>query len=161
MKRLCASLYALVLLSVLSSLPPTQAQSSPAETRAIETRTMEPYYDIAKEVTLTGTVSTVLTRPSAGMIAGSHLVLATASGEVDASLGRWGLQGKGGLSVAAGEQVEVTGVHKTLKGRQVFVVRTVKADGQVYTMRNQHGIPVSPQARERASAKPAQKGDSL
>ncbi|MFY9703173.1 MAG: hypothetical protein WAK02_13540, partial [Terriglobales bacterium] len=77
MKRLCASLYALVLLSVLSSLPPTQAQSSPAETRAIETRTMEPYYDIAKEVTLTGTVSTVLTRPSAGMIAGSHLVLAT------------------------------------------------------------------------------------
>jgi len=75
------------------------------------------------------------------MIAGSHLVLATASGEVDASLGRWGLQGKGGLSVAAGEQVEVTGVHKTLKGRQVFVVRTVKADGQVYTMRNQHGIP--------------------
>jgi len=48
MKRLCASLYALVLLSVLSSLPPTQAQSSPAETRAIETRTMEPYYDIAR-----------------------------------------------------------------------------------------------------------------
>ena len=41
------------------------------------------------------------------------------------------------------------------------MVRTVKADGQVYTMRNQHGIPVSPQARERASAKPAQKGDSL
>jgi len=49
---------------VLSSLTPAQAQSG-----ATETRTMEPYYDIAKEVTLTGTVSTVLTRPSAGMIA--------------------------------------------------------------------------------------------
>ncbi len=166
MKPLCASLCALALLSLLSSLPPAQAQTRAIETRSTEartteTRTVAPYYDIAREVTLTGTISTVLTKPSAGLIPGSHLLLATASGEVDASLGRWGLQGKGALSVAAGEQVEVTGVHKTLKGKQVFVARTVKAGGQVYAMRNRHGIPVSPQARERAGAKLAQKGDSL
>jgi len=120
-----------------------------------------PYYDVTKEVTLSGTVSSVLTRPSPGTIAGSHLLFATDTAVVDASLGRWGLQGKGALSVVPGQQVEVTGVMKTLKGEQVFIARSVKVDGQVYTMRNEHGIPVSPQARKRASQKIAQKGGSL
>jgi hypothetical protein len=88
-------------------------------------------------------------------------VLETSSGSVDASLGKWGLQGKGALSVAAGEQVEVTGVMKTLNGNQVFLARTVKANGQVYTMRNEHGIQMSPQARERMSQNAGQKGETL
>jgi hypothetical protein len=145
---------ALALLFLISA-PLVQAQ-----TAAIETRLSVPYYDVAREVTLKGTVSSVLTMPSPGMIMGSHLLLATASGEVDASLGRFGLLGKGALAVAAGQQVEVTGVMKTLMGRQVFVARTVKVGEQVYTMRNQHGVQVSPQARERARQMTTQKGDS-
>jgi hypothetical protein len=157
MKPLCTGLCALaVLLSLISSTAPVQAQ-----TAAIETRPAAPYYDVAREVTLKGTVSSVLTRPSPGMIIGSHLLLATTSGEVDASLGRFGLLGKGALSVAAGQQVEVAGVMKTLMEKQVFVARTVKVGEQVYTMRNQHGIQVSPQARERARQMITQKGDSL
>lgn len=124
-------------------------------------RQIHPYYDITKEVTLTGTVTDVVTKPSAGMIPGAHLVLSTESGVVDASLGRWGLEGKGALSVAVGERVEVTGVMKTLRNKEVFVTRTVTVGGQVYAMRNEHGIPVSPQARERAGQKAAQKGGSL
>ena len=114
-------------------------------------------YDVTQEVTLSGTVSAVLTRPAPGMIMGSHLLLITVSGTVDASLGRWGLHGKGALTVTPGQQVEVTGIMKTLKDGEVFVVRNVKAGGKVYTMRNTHGIPVSPQARQRA----AEKGESL
>jgi hypothetical protein len=120
-----------------------------------------PYYDQSQEVTLKATVSSVLTRPSAGMIIGSHLLLETSSGAVDASLGRFGLEGKGALSVTAGQQVEVTGVMKTLKNQQVFVVRTVKAGGQVYMMRNEHGIQVPPQARERASKMASRNGREL
>jgi hypothetical protein len=116
-----------------------------------------PFYDITKEVTLTGTVSTVLHKPEAGMTFGSHLLIETGSGKIDASLGRWGLAGKGSLSVTEGEQVELTGVMKTLNKAEVFIVRSVKVNGKVYTMRNQHGIEVSPQARERA----AQKGETL
>ena len=121
----------------------------------------QPFYDIAREVTLNGTVSSVVTK-------GAHLMLATTSGTVDANLGRWGLTGKGALHVAAGSRVAVTGVMKTYNDKQVFIARTVKVGSQVYTMRNQHGIPVSPQSRARAGQKPApfnsraaQKGESL
>jgi len=121
-----------------------------------------PFYDVTQEITLSGTVSSVVAQASAGMIVGSHLLFATETGVVDASLGRWGLAGNGALAVVPGQPVEVTGVMKTLKGgEQVFIARTVKAGGRVYTIRNEHGIPVSPQARERASQKAAQKGGSL
>ena len=92
---------------------------------------------------------------------GSHLLLTTPSGPMDASLGTFGLRGKGALSAATGQQVEVSGVMKTVKDKQVFLARTVKVGGQVYTIRNEHGFPVSPQARERANGKTAQKGESL
>ena len=156
MKQLFAGICSLALLTLISPLTPVQAQ-----TRAVETRPAAPYYDVNREVTLTATVSSVLRTPTPGMIMGSHLLLATASGEVDASLGRWGLQGKGALSVAAGEQVEVTGVMKTLMDKPVFVARTVRIGGQVYTLRNEHGIQMSPQARQRAGQKPAQFGRGL
>jgi DNA/RNA endonuclease YhcR with UshA esterase domain len=148
--RLIAGLLAGLLFAILAL--PLVAQSE-RESRA--------FYDIAKEVTLTGTVSSVLAKPAAGMLFGSHLMLDTNLGPVDASLGKWGLQGKGALSVAAGEAVEVTGVMKTMNDKPVFIVRTVKASGQVFTIRNQYGVPRSPQSRERASQKAAQGGESL
>ncbi len=90
---------------------------------------------------------------------GSHLLLTTISGPVDASLGRFALQGKGALSVAAGQQVEVTGVMKTIKDKQIFLTRSVKSGGQVYAIRNERGMLISPQARQRASRKTA--GEAL
>jgi hypothetical protein len=108
-------------------------------------------YDVAREITLSGTVSAVLTRPGPGMIMGSHLLLNTVSGTVDASLGRWGLQGDGALVVAPGQQLEVTGIMRTLMGKEVFLTRTVKSSGKIHTMRNIYGIPLSPQARQRAA----------
>ena len=107
------------------------------------------YYDIRKEVTLTGVVLSVLSEPSQGMIPGSHIVLATSSGKVDASLGRWGLAGSGALSPVPGQAVEVTGVMKTLQDKPVFLVRTAKTADRTYQIRNEFGIPVSPQSRER------------
>jgi hypothetical protein len=77
---------------------------------------------------------------------------------VDASLGRFGLFGKGAVSVTAGQQIEVTGVMKTLNDKQVLLVRTVKTGGQTYTIRNQHGFLVPPQAREGAIRKTAGEG---
>jgi hypothetical protein len=100
-------------------------------------------YDISQEITLNGTVSSVLKKPGPGMIMGDHLLVATPSGTVDASLGNSALQGKYGMTVTEGQQVQLTGVMKTLKGKQVFLARLVKVDGQLYTIRNEHGFPIS------------------
>jgi len=149
MRHLFAELCASALLSLISALPPAQAQ-----TKTVETTIAGPLsYDASEEVTLNGVVSSVLTKPSSGMIMGSHLLLATTSGPVDASMGKFGLLGAGAVSVAAGQQIGVTGVMKTIKDNQVFIVRTVKVGGEVYAVRNEHGFPVSPQARQRASGK--------
>jgi hypothetical protein len=108
-------------------------------------------YDVSKEVTLSGTVSSVLYKPAPGMIWGSHLMVETSFGRLDASLGRFGLEGKDALSVTPGQQVEITGVMKTVRHQEVFVVRSVRANGKTSTMRNEHGVDVSPLARERAA----------
>jgi len=110
-------------------------------------------YDVSKEVTLSGTVSSVLHQPAPGMTWGSHLMVETAFGRLDASLGRFGLEGKGALSVNPGQQIELPGVMKTVRDKEVFVVRSVKAKGKTYTVRNEHGVDVSPLARERAAEK--------
>jgi hypothetical protein len=151
MKRLFAGLYALALISLISLQLPVQAQTAERSVGPLS-------YDASKEVTLKGTVLSVLAKPSPGMVMGSHVLLTTPSGPVDASLGRFGLMGKGALSVAPGQQVEVTGVMKTVKDKQVFLARTVKVGGEVYTIRNEHGFAVSPQARERANRKTAGEG---
>jgi hypothetical protein len=110
-------------------------------------------YDIADESTINGRVASVLTKPAPGMIFGSHLLLTTPSGRVDVSLGRFGLHGKGALAVTVGQSIEVTGILKTIKEQQVFLARTVRVGGETYTIRNEHGIEISPQAREPRSEK--------
>ncbi len=154
MKPLSAALCTLVIL--ISSTSALQAQATTSA------RSATPFsYDIAEEVTVAGTVSSVLINAAPGMIVGSHLLLAASSGPMDASLGRFGLRGYGAVSVAAGQQIEATGVLKTIKDKPVLLVRIVKVGSEVYTIRNQHGVLLSPQARERASHKTGPKGDSL
>jgi len=115
------------------------------------------YYDVTREVTLSGTISNVLPKPSRGMVMGSHLLIATSSGTVDASLGRFAMSGKTPLAVAAGQSIEVTGVMKTMNQRQVFVVRVARTNGATYTIRTQHGLAI----RTRPQAHTARKGAAL
>jgi hypothetical protein len=157
MKRLYAGLWALVLTAAVLPTIPVHAQTATATANS-----PRPFsYNVSDEVTLKGTVSSVLTKHAPGMIMGSHLLVNTSAGTVDASMGTFGLKGKGTLPVKAGEQVELTGIMKTIKNQQVFLVRTVKAGGQTYSIRNEHGFPVSPQTRERASQKTKQNGEAL
>jgi hypothetical protein len=140
----------------ISFLRPVQAQTTEIATKAARSFS----YNFTEEITLTGTVSSVLTKATPGPIVGSHLLLATLSGPVDASLGRFGLRGNGAVSVAAGQQIEATGVMKTIREKTFFLVRTMKVGNEVYTIRNEHGFPVSPQERERAGQKADQKAAS-
>jgi len=163
MKRLSTGFCRLAILFLIAFLisslisPPGRVQ---AQTAAGSTTAGAFRYDSGKEVTLTGRVSSVLAKAAPGMIPGSHLLLETPSGAVDASLGRFGLRGNGAVAVVAGQQIEVTGVMKTVKDKPLFLARTVKVGGEVYTVRNEHGLALSPQARARAG-QTGQKGKSL
>jgi len=145
-------LSAFVMLFLISSLRPVQAQTPVGVAPA--------RYDAADEVTVSGTVSSIVPRAAAGMMVGAHLFLATPSGIVDASLGRFGLRGAGAVSVSAGEQVEATGVIRTLRGRSVLLVRSLKANGETYYVRNEHGVLLSPQARRRTGQKVGLNGEA-
>jgi hypothetical protein len=107
-------------------------------------------YDIRSEVTLTATVDSVICNatPEMKMLAGSHLILETASGKIDASLGVFPITGEGTASVAAGERVQVTGVVKTVRGQRVLVTRLVLINGHSYKVRNEHGFVLMPVARK-------------
>jgi len=156
MKESSIGLCTLAILFLISSLPPVQAQ-----TTAVATGSAAPLrYNVADEVTLAGTVTSVFTKAAPGMIAGSHLLLATPSGPVDAALGTVGLPGTRAGSVDVGLQIEATGVMKTMEGRAVFLVRTLKVGDEVYSIRNQHGVLLSPQARQRASQNTGENGEA-
>jgi hypothetical protein len=128
---------------------------------AVTTKPAAPLrYDLSKEVTLTGIVSSVVKKagPETKRMAGSHLIVETTSGTVDASLGGFALRGTGALAVTPGQRVQVTGVMKKIRDREVFVTRLVQADGHVYTIRNEHGFPLAPTARERVTKSEAKGG---
>lgn len=156
MKQLFAGLCALALLSLISPLPSVQAQTAEATTKS----TVPLWYDITKEVTLTGTVSSVVekTTPEMKTLGGSHLILETISGTVDASLGKFAMSGEGALSVTPGQRVQVTGVMKTIGDKHVLVTRLVLANGHVYQTRNEHGFARTPATRNATSNSEAKGG---
>lgn len=157
MKQRVAWMWVLVALALIAPLSRAQGQT---EESAVG-RVTPFHYEMSQEVTLRGTVSGVLPIAATGMLNGAHLILATPSGSFDVSLGIYALLGDGALSVALGQQVEVTGVMKNVKGAPVFLARTVSIGPRTYRIRNEHGLLISPPARERLAQKNAQSGDSL
>jgi hypothetical protein len=99
-------------------------------------------YDIRREVAIEGTVAGVVTKPSPGMLAGAHVLLAISSGTVDAHLGNYAMTGANALSLVLGERIKVVGVMTTVQGKPVFIVRTLQAGGNVHVIRSRQGFPV-------------------
>ncbi|MGB8522376.1 MAG: hypothetical protein WCD43_05385 [Candidatus Acidiferrales bacterium] len=137
---------------------PAHAQTAEGTASSV----VPPKYDITREVTLTGTVNSVVrkTTPEMQMLGGSHLIVQTASGKIDASLGGYAMKAEGALSVSPGQQVQVTGVMKTIRDQQVFVTRLVQVNGRLYKIRNEHGFVLAPESRKGAT-KPEAKGGQL
>lgn len=117
------------------------------------------FYDMSQEITLTGTVSSLFTKALPGTLPGTHFALTTPNDTLDVSLGAFSFSGKGALSLTEGQQVEVVGVFKKLRERQVLLARTVKVGDKVYAIRNIYGLPVTPKSHERANQE-AQNGET-
>jgi hypothetical protein len=143
-----------VLMLVLVFVGPTHGQTS-AEAKGVA----GPFhYDSAKEITVSGIVVDVVSKPPSGTVPGWHLLIATRSGLVDASLGRFGLQGADALSVASGQQVEVTGAIRTINHTATLLARVVKVESKTVVLRNVHGVLLPPRARENVERALTQQG---
>jgi len=155
MKKLLGGLGLLTLMAFSVFTVPSQAA---AATKKI-TITPKHTYDVSKEVTLTGTVSSVVKKPTAGMLLGTHLMLATPKGSVDAHIGTYPGRDKRLDTISQGQTVKAVGMMRKTKLGQVFIVRTVQADGQTFTVRNQNGFFVGPRAsRSKATSRPQLRG---
>lgn len=137
MKKLLGGLGLLTLMAFSVFAVPSQA-----DTTAKKTVVPKYQYDASKEVTLKGTISSVVKKPSRGMLIGEHLMLTTSSGSVDAHVGSYVSRDKHLDSLASGQSISARGVKMNVNGKEVFLVRTIEADGQTITVRNQKGFLV-------------------
>ena len=146
MKKLLGGLGLLTLMAFSVFTGPSQAATA---TKKIVTPMYQ--YDAAKEVTLKGTISSVVKKPAGGMLVGEHLMLATSSGTVDAHIGSFVARDKRLNTLTQGQSVSAVGVKMNLKGKEVFIVRTIETDGHTLTVRNQRGVFVGPGSSKTAA----------
>ena len=140
MRKLLGGLGLMTLMAFSFLAAPVEAQTAATTKKNVDAQK----YDAPNATTLSGTVKSVISTPTSGMLIGVHLILTTSSGTVDADLGPFALKGSNPVSVTTGEAVKVVGVMMTIRKSQVFMTQTVEAGGQTYTLRNQNGFPLSP-----------------
>lgn len=100
-------------------------------------------YDASKEITVSGTVHS-LGLGRNGQPSGTHLVISTSRGLIDAHLGSFALLGSQPVSLHQGEQVSVVGVLTTTNRSSMLLARTVRTNTQLFVIRNQHGALLFP-----------------
>ena len=104
-------------------------------------------YDRGTESTYTGTISVVETVAGAQGtgrrgLGGLHVTLKTSSESVIVHLGPVDFLNKQKLTVAAGDEVEITGSRVTMGGETVLLARQVRKGSQSWTLRDASGRPL-------------------
>jgi hypothetical protein len=106
-------------------------------------------YNVTREITLKGTIQSLVTKPAPGSLMGAHLMVSTAQGTVDAHIGNHVLAGKRPASFASGQSVKLVGIMTEFGGKNVFLVRTIQMGDSTITVRSEHGFLVSTSANAR------------
>ncbi|HWG57612.1 MAG TPA: hypothetical protein VN661_01045 [Candidatus Acidoferrales bacterium] len=116
---------------------PLLARQAPRRSNAL------PAYDLSKELKVRGTIGRISTRSSsADGLPGTHLLLHTDRGTLDAHLG-WGFSVRAErMRLKAGQPVVLTGMMTRYNGRSVLVVRILTTSSHIYVLRNERGLPV-------------------
>jgi len=99
-------------------------------------------YSIASDVSLQGTVLKYNENSHTPPI-GTHVLLQTASGNVDVHLGDARLLHLAKLSITPGANVRFVGQMGPAGQNTVFLARLVQVGTQVVAVRSQHGLPLA------------------
>lgn len=143
-----------VLLFAVSAVPLGAAPAS--ETRAGQG--VAPVYDAAHEITLNGTIQTIVTKHTPGSPAGMHLLVMGPEGMVDAHVGPF-LSKATKEALQEGAPVRIVGAMALLRGRTYLLARELTVGNRTITVRSEHGV-LAPtgtvrKARARNEKKPA------
>jgi hypothetical protein len=145
MRRIEGRLCLLATLAISLLAVPLHANEAVAPKRTV----IASRYDLAKEVTLQGTVESLVRNAGPGALVGAHLMVSTAQGTVDAHIGNYILSGKEQMSFAPGQSVKLVGLMTTINEKNVFLARTIQTENRTVTVRSDHGFLMFPGARTR------------
>jgi len=123
-----------VLLFSVSAAARQKAQSTAEQRRS---------YDLSREVSLQGTVVSFAESSSAAPL-GAHVVIQTASGQVDVHLGDARLLQANGFTLAAGDNIRVIGEHVPYGEGSQFFARILEKGSQTLALRSTRGFPLRP-----------------
>lgn len=117
---------------------------APAFARQAQERTTSlPTYDLSKEMRVQGTIRNISMRSSsAAGLPGTHLMLRTDRGLVDAHLGSGVTVEAEHMRLRPGQPVVLTGVMTRYNGGHILVVRILTTSTHIYVLRNERGMPV-------------------
>jgi hypothetical protein len=132
---------------VLSALALCLMGAAPAKGQApssgaLATRnTMVPAYDLTKEVKVQGTIEKINGFGTNGPI-GTHILIETAAGTVDAHLGFGSASNPKQLGIAVGQNVSVIGMMEAVGSANVLMARILTTPSRIVVLRNEHGVPI-------------------
>jgi hypothetical protein len=98
-------------------------------------------YDLTREVNVVGTISEVVKDSNVGPL-GTHLLIHTATGTVDAHVGSAEFLEWNHLSLASGDSVRVIGESFANGTNTVFLARIVQKGTTAVAVRSPHGMPL-------------------
>jgi hypothetical protein len=148
MRKIVGVLCLLMTLAISLLAEPIYANESPAFQRVVTASK----YDVSKEVTVNGTVQSLVRKPAPGTMIGAHLMVSTAQGTIDAHIGNYIAEGRFATPFASGQTVKLTGMMIEINQHNVFVVRTLETGGRTITVRNERGFLVYPGTKARLAA---------
>lgn len=128
------------LMLCLTGAAPLKAQSRPSGA-VTAGNTMVPAYDLTKEVRVQGTIAKIDGFGANGPI-GTHILIQTTAGGVDAHLGFGSASSPKQLGIAVGQSVTVVGMMETIGGADVLLARILTTPSRIVVLRNEHGIPI-------------------
>lgn len=97
-------------------------------------------YDITKEVRIEGTIQKI-DADSVNAPIGTHVLIQTAQGVVDAHLGSGPAARPRYLGIGEGDQVALVGMMQKVDGTKVLLARLLTTSDHIFVLRNEHGIP--------------------
>jgi hypothetical protein len=115
--------------------------SAGAQQKAPSTVDQRRSYDLSREVSLQGTVVSFVENSSAAPM-GAHVVIQTASGQIDVHLGDGGLLKADRFTLATGDSIRVIGENVPYVAGSQFFARILQKGNQTLALRSTRGFPL-------------------